>query len=823
MKLSVILRRAVIGLLFALNLIMAVPQQASADSFDKMITILDLIAPTFKGIKVQDIASSKAYINCLVNADNDIDVAVCTDNFQNTALGQMAASEAGIPSWFWDLLDLYIDIRTGDIWGAVEHLGSAAVCIVAQVLAEGYDVCGLIDELAELGDTLLDAAAAVGEFLADAGEALADAASAVGCAIGLGGCDKPTPPEVRVYQWVFAPRIADAIVARTMVNPNAYTSLFTQLKENARHNPAIYSVPSKTVTMGPVSMVVPPITTFSVAAVDIAAGAFDTAVEANWSSYVVSTALGELSSQRNGYNNPNQLRFLVNNATADFETLQRSNPGLRIDQKLPELIVERCTKEFSETRKFAHVDRWIASHQAQSMQLGNPKTNRDWCSQLWDQNKQAFVQPLRRYAADAYCHENGSTLGCNSLNSYLSCTRLMGLIQQQGICSPSNHVGREAATLINNDLQRRGSRLSCVIRNDSKGVSQATVDLVCSRPTLGSACTATYQTLFAGLPVRLVHCVVEERPDYAALKTGFNATVKSLQQGKRIQINLDQVDPLVAHVDASKEELLMALQQIGGDPATGRAESERRAQSLRYEFQYNASIDGEDSPLYLRGRGGTNQIAAQQSGNAQQDAHTPISSSHASTQADGSDFGPGFNRHGGFSDPANQSMQQQHAGYGNTANRSAQHGGATSQQAQARAMAPPVSGKPDLLVLPQLNIANSPARWGSTVVLYTHQVQSAGNGLCSADITYTVQNSGTAAATEFASVLLNRATTSRPLPHQWAGIAQGITQSRTERLILRPGRNDLTLHLDQSGQLVEMNRGNNQARLLIILNGSCQP
>lgn len=182
MKLSVILRRAGIGLLFALNLIMAIPQQAAADSFDNMIWLLQKVekvsGPVFP-ISIQDIQESKGYINCLINADNDIDVAVCTDNFHDTKLGQTAASETGIPSWFWDLLDLYSDIRSGDLWGAVEHLGKAALCLVAQVLAEGYDVCGLIEELAELGDALLDAAAAVGEFLADAGEALADAAAAV--------------------------------------------------------------------------------------------------------------------------------------------------------------------------------------------------------------------------------------------------------------------------------------------------------------------------------------------------------------------------------------------------------------------------------------------------------------------------------------------------------------------------------------------------------------------------------------------------------------------------------------------------------------------
>ena len=826
MKLSVILRRAVIGLLFALNLIMAVPQQAAADSFDNMIWLLQKVekvsGPVFP-IGIQDIQESKGYINCLINADNDIDVAVCTDNFHDTKLGQQAASETGIPSWFWDLLDLYIDIRSGDLWGAVEHLGKAALCLVAQVLAEGYDVCGLIEELAELGDTLLDAAAAVGEFLADAGEALSDAAAAVSCAIGLGGCDKPTPPEVRVYQWVFAPRLQDAIAAKKLVDPNAYTILFNQLKDNARHSPAIYSVPSKTVKMGSVSMVVPPVATFSAAAVDIAAGAFDKAVDANWSSYVATTALGELSTQRHDYNNPNQLRFLVNSAAADFETLQRSNPNLRIDQKLPELIIDRCTKEFSETRKFAHVDRWITSHQAQAMQLGTPKINRDWCSQLWEQNKQAFIQPLRRYAADHFCRETGNGLSCISLNSYQTCTRLMGLVQQQGICTPTNLVGREAATTISNDLQRRGSRIPCSVRNDSKGISPATVDLVCSRPTQGSACTATYQNLFAGLPVRLVNCIVEERPDYTSLKNGLYATVKTLQLSKKFAINLDQVDPLVAHVDASKEELLMALQQHGADPGAGRGEAARIAQNLRYEYQYNATIDGENSPLYLRARGGTNQLSSQQPGNAQQATQTPVGGYHSPAQNGGPAIGTGFDRQGGFTNPGNPYMQQQQSGIGNAANQAAHQGGTGSQQAQARTMAPPVAGKPDLLIMPQLSIANSSAQWGGSVVLYGQQLQSAGNGLCSTDITYTVQNSGTTASPVFSSMLLNSAAANRPLPQQWTALAQGTSRSKTEQLVLRPGQNNLTFYLDQSGQVDELNKTNNQARLLVILNGTCQP
>lgn len=823
MKTTVILRRCILGLFFIFNLIIVIPQQAAADTFDDMIWVLNKVekvsGPIFSGVSIQDIQSSKAYVDCLVNAGNDVAVAVCTDSFHDTPLGQQAASETGIPSWFWDLLDLYVDLRTGDLWGAVEHLGKAALCIVAQYFSGGTDVCGLIKELVELGEDLLNAASAVGEFLADVGGALADGAAAVGCAVGIGDCEKSTPPEVRVYQWVFAPKVQDAVAAKKQVDAAAYTTLFNQLKSNALHKPAIYSVASQTITIGGMTMIVPPVVNFSEKAVNIAAGSFDKAVDANWTSYVVNTALGELSTQRHGYNNPNQLRFLINSAAADFETLQRSNPNLRIDQKLPGLIIDRCTKEFSETRKFAHIDRWITSHQAQAAQLGNPKTNRDWCTQLWEQNKQSFAPSLRQYAADHFCQG----MSCTTITKYQSCVALMGLVGQQATCTPTNQVGRETATAIRNDLLNRGSQLPCSIRNDSRGISPATVDLVCSRPTLGSACTATYQRLFTTLPVRLVNCIVEERPDYTAQKNSFYATVKTLQLSKRFAINLDPVDPLVAHVDASKEDLLMALQQPGNDPGAGRGEAARIAQNLRYEYQYNATIDGENSPLYLRARGGTNQLSSQQSGNAQQATHTPVGGYHSPAQTGGPAIGTGFDRQGSFTNPGNPYMQQQQSGIGNAANHAAaQQGGAASQQAQARTMAPPVAGKPDLMVIPQVTIGGSPAQWGGTITLTSQQVQSAGNGLCSTTVTYTVKNAGTAAVPAFTSMLLSSNAINRPLPQQWSAIAQGTSQSKTEQLLLRPGQNSLTLYLDQSGQLDELNKTNNQVRLQVILNGTCQ-
>lgn len=130
--------------------------------------------------------------------------------------------------------------------------------------------------------------------------------------------------------------------------------------------------------------------------------------------------------------------------------------------------------------------------------------------------------------------------------------------------------------------------------------------------------------------------------------------------------------------------------------------------------------------------------------------------------------------------------------------------------------------KPDLAVLPQLSIGGSTTRWGGTVVLASQQVQPASNGLCSASLTYSIQNSGTAPSPAFTSAVLSSANQGQPVPGQWASLAPGTHQSKTEQVLLRPGQNSLSLYIDQAGQLDELNKTNNQARLQIILNGVCQ-
>ena len=134
----------------------------------------------------------------------------------------------------------------------------------------------------------------------------------------------------------------------------------------------------------------------------------------------------------------------------------------------------------------------------------------------------------------------------------------------------------------------------------------------------------------------------------------------------------------------------------------------------------------------------------------------------------------------------------------------------------------PAPAKPDLTPVGQLTIAGIPAQWGSTMTLNGQQTQPAANGLCSASLSYNVQNIGTYPAAPFSSLLLSSATPNQSLK-QWLSLAPGASQSQTDQVLLRPGQNSLTLYLDHTNQIHELNETNNQVRLQVILNGTCQP
>src|SRR5262249_41969075 len=189
---------------------------AHALGFDDFIALMKLADENHVNplpVSASDIQNSKELFECLDEASgkNDVAVAQCIDTYKDTPVGQKAFGAAGLPSWFWDLLDLYIDLRQEDYWGVVAHLGEAAVCIAAQVMSGGVDLCGAIQEVVEMAKKLLSTGEALVEFIEDLGGAAWGALKSAGCEIGIGSCGGGDPPVVVLYNSIYRPRIAEGL------------------------------------------------------------------------------------------------------------------------------------------------------------------------------------------------------------------------------------------------------------------------------------------------------------------------------------------------------------------------------------------------------------------------------------------------------------------------------------------------------------------------------------------------------------------------------------------------------------------------------------
>lgn len=182
---------------------------ALADAVDDTAKILDHVPPGSLPFTGNDVRTYKALIvNCESASDFD-QVLQCVDN---AAKDDAIAENAEIPSWFPTLLDVYFDIKNHDYWSLLADAGEVVACAAAQILADGFDVCGLIKDILETAKKIAETAEAVGKFFADLGSSIANVASDIACAISSlwGGCssDSPPPPSDSVaYAGYYFPRV----------------------------------------------------------------------------------------------------------------------------------------------------------------------------------------------------------------------------------------------------------------------------------------------------------------------------------------------------------------------------------------------------------------------------------------------------------------------------------------------------------------------------------------------------------------------------------------------------------------------------------------
>lgn len=193
---------------------------ATDDALNSMAAILNKVPDGALPFSANEFVTYKDLIKSCEKAGNFDQMILCIDN---AAKDQKIADAAGVPSWFPQMLDVYFDIKKKDYWGLLSDAGEAVACAAAEVLAGGFDICGVIKDLIKTAKALADAAEAVGKFFSDLGSALGNLAGDIVCLFG--GCgDKPPPnPTKLAYDNYYFPRLSEGL-SRRMSDPATWKS-----------------------------------------------------------------------------------------------------------------------------------------------------------------------------------------------------------------------------------------------------------------------------------------------------------------------------------------------------------------------------------------------------------------------------------------------------------------------------------------------------------------------------------------------------------------------------------------------------------------------
>ncbi len=840
MKILLNIKHSLFLALLSLSLVMMLAPVAQADTVDDFISkyqqIEKLVPPgSSLPITSEQLISVQSLFRC-VDGGN---VGTCTDDFSKTETGKKIIENNEIPTSVMDVLHAYAAYKDGDVWGVAYYLGEAAVCAVVQVLAGGVDICGLIKQLIQLGKDIWNAAVAAYDWFIDVGGAIIESLASAGCSIGLCCCDDSPPPAEwqLVYAGYFAPRLADGLSAIEAKYFSGLPMLIQQIK----------SVVGSQCSYG---------------AFDTASNEFKKTVDGAWTADVVPKKLNELNAKRALYTTPQTI------ATAVAASVTVEKPD--------QTVVSTCKNDF-EKMSFGHIDRWKTAHPDLAKKLA-VEENVSWCrNKFFNDNMDKFAQQYRQYLHSHSCPQMGLKMYCTTTDAYKSCMRIMGSVKRQGECLVNTAIaGPVAAQQIKGKMIEKGSQQQlypCNSINPNGPSSTQPTQLVCSRPAQTNYCTKINNELFGELPQVLVSCNLQESTDYKALRQAVQLARKQLiLKYFSLAVKEDFSDPLIAYVGSSED-----LAQLGKDPLNNsfKFPPPSTQPGFSYAMKFEGSkpvIDGVNAaeitylmpqpefgnkgltkPKYeekLRpadprvnpdpgqyiGKGMLVSKELEKLANTQK---TPVQAVVKGTAAN-------------KTESVNKSMASNVARQAVLAAPAGQVAAPaqTKQQVmsgslpQGQQISPPacgigcqqlsgikptdkspvkalvVAGKPDLVSAGKLTIAGVTTQWGGSIILNGQQVQTATNGLCSATITYAVQNIGTVPAA-FGSKLLSSAQQT-PILKQWSSLNSGATQIQTEQVLLRPGQNVLTLTIDPEKKVNELSETNNQVNLMVVLSGNCQ-
>ncbi len=583
--------RALAGALAFAAALLAWPTQARADAFGTLITIVQKMESAGVSpfpVKSGEIQAAQGLFNCIKQDASAKGVTNCLYNFSQTPQGKKLLGSGAtieLPPWLEQVIQAYVHIQEGDFWGVIGDLGEAAICIVAQVMAAGFDVCGLIKDLIAVGEALLDAGKAVAKFLASIGGGVADTVKSVGCSLGLGGCGSAPPPEKVAYVCAFAPHVKPSGLSNIeAVDPFAFPKLRDSLVAKAKSGvpcPAYMNSNYKA----------------SAGAANKAAEIFTGTVEGVWTGDILAKVLAQRDKKRVEYPTAAQLAILGSAATAEYDA-KKSNPV--------EIILKRCAvDDFGIGFGFAHVDRWLlwrqpgnTKAQQDALKVPNVSSNREWCqAQVFAKNVAKFAQQFRTFAKNKYCPEFGQQLACQILDKYHACVGLMKSVGQAAQCQVNAaSLGKELAGKVAEYFASKKTQYPCQILQPAgqSVIGNKPVVYACTRATHKHFCELKYKSLWTGPPQVLDCAVPKLDPAYAALAAKVALAVKDLQ-AKYPGIGVDAVDPLMVH--SGSDANFAALKKAAGFRTAAPVAAD--AVSFSYVLSGQLTIDGFSRPTIV--------------------------------------------------------------------------------------------------------------------------------------------------------------------------------------------------------------------------------
>jgi hypothetical protein len=507
------LHRLLIMGLIVFSLLIASPQTAKAKGFIETVEdILNAIHKIDPGTDLpsgDDVEAARGLLDCIAGGTG---VDICLGNYSGSLDNYHIHK----------VIDLYVAVKNDDFWGVIGIVGEEAICIIADIMTAGLggSLCGLIEDIIK---GVAEALEAIGQFFADLGEAVWEGLKAAYCY--LFGCPESGPPpkplEQDIYEFYFMPRLADGLNAIEAVDPYALNKLCQDIKNSAiskfKADSKFYYTPEYW----------PTAVQQYTDATNTAAKKFTELVVANWSADIVQKVLPTLGQQRSQFNGPTEVGLHALGAIQAYDASQwnwnENDPG--------GFIKNNCTSTFTDSFKFAHVDRWITKNPDKANTLKAIK-NYNWCSEIfWKSNQLQFADRFRYYMTKGtgWCQEAGQTLVCDTIPHYQKCRVLLGSVGQKDQCSVNiATAGKQAAQEIEAYFKSHGSTIPCEIKTYGQNTP---VDFVCTRPTQGNACKSYYDDHFGDLPVKVLNCVVKETAEYANLKNRVKYVVGMLKKG----------------------------------------------------------------------------------------------------------------------------------------------------------------------------------------------------------------------------------------------------------------------------------------------------